>query len=120
MANEKFPIELIKASDFLKNKGLNISFGEGLTTLNHFMYDFSGLHFDNNTRHLLFLSHESNLVAEVSLDGIQVSFAELEKGFLGLKKDIPQAEGVTMDNNGNLYIVSEPNLFYSFKPTGKS
>ncbi len=54
VANEKFPIELIKASDFLKNKGLNISFGEGLTTLNHFMYDFSGLHFDNNTRHLLF------------------------------------------------------------------
>lgn len=78
------------------------------------MSDFSGLHFDKNSRHLLFLSDQSKTIAEVSLDGVQVSFADLESGFLGLKKDIPQAEGITMDDEGNLFIVSEPNLFYRF------
>lgn len=114
IVNEKFPVELIKISNLLENKNLNISFGEGLTTLNHFMTDFSGLHFDEKSRHLLFLSDESKSVAEVNLDGVQISFGNLEEDFLGLKKDIPQAEGVTMDEEGTLFIVSEPNLFYTF------
>lgn len=36
-------------------------------------------------------------------------------GFQDLTKSIPQAEGITVDKDDNIYIISEPNLFYVFK-----
>ncbi|MAZ89036.1 MAG: DNA-binding protein [Cellvibrionaceae bacterium] len=77
--------------------------------------DLSGLHFDADSGNVLLLSHEAKLLSTLTLDGEKISHMDLEKGFNGLQADIPQAEGVTLDGQKNLYIVSEPNLIYRFK-----
>jgi len=74
--------------------------------------NLSALAIDPRTRHTLALSADSHLLLELDEKGEQVSFMTLLGGFNGLKKTIPRAEGVTMDEAGTLYMVSEPNLFY--------
>lgn len=80
-----------------------------------FTSDISDLHFDAATGHLLVLSHESRLVIELDENGDLVSFRTLLGGFGDLKESVGQAEGLTQDDAGNLYVVSEPNLFYRFR-----
>ncbi|MDH0731672.1 SdiA-regulated domain-containing protein [Pseudomonas sichuanensis] len=77
--------------------------------------NLSALGVDPRTGHLLVLSADSNMLLELDEKGEQVSFMTLLGGFNGLKERIPRAEGVAMDEQGNLYFVSEPNLFYRFK-----
>ncbi|WP_252092310.1 SdiA-regulated domain-containing protein [Pseudomonas sp. MWU13-3659] len=77
--------------------------------------NLSALGVDPRTGHLLVLSADSNMLLELDEKGEQVSFMTLLGGFNGLKDTIPRAEGVAMDDKGNLYIVSEPNLFYRFR-----
>ena len=80
-----------------------------------FMRDFSSLTIDQRTGHLLVLSDESRMLLELDELGNPVSFISLAMGFNGLAHSIKQAEGVAMDGQGTIYIVSEPNLFYVFK-----
>ncbi|NIE76819.1 SdiA-regulated domain-containing protein [Pantoea sp. Tr-811] len=77
--------------------------------------NLSALSVDPRTGHLLALSADSNMLLELDEQGQQASFMTLLGGFNGLKHTIPRAEGVSMDEHGNLYMVSEPNLFYRFK-----
>jgi len=77
--------------------------------------NLSALEIDPRTGHLLVLSADSHLLLELDDKGEQVSFMTLLGNFNGLKDTIPRAEGVTMDEAGTLYIVSEPNLFYRFE-----
>ncbi|BAQ77546.1 SdiA-regulated domain-containing protein [Pseudomonas sp. Os17] len=77
--------------------------------------NLSALGVDPRTGHVLVLSADSHLLLELDEQGEQVSFMALLGGFNGLKKTIPRAEGVAMDDAGNLYMVSEPNLFYRFE-----
>lgn len=77
--------------------------------------NLSALEIDPRTGHLLVLSADSHLLLELDENGEQVSFMTLLGNFNGLKDTIPRAEGVTMDEAGTLYIVSEPNLFYRFE-----
>ncbi|MNG14571.1 SdiA-regulated [compost metagenome] len=79
------------------------------------MRNLSALAIDPRTGHTLALSADSHLLLELNEKGEQVSFMTLLSGFNGLKKTIPRAEGVTLDEAGTLYMVSEPNLFYRFE-----
>lgn len=69
---------------------------------------------DPRTGHLLALSANSNMLLELDEHGEQISFMTLLGGFNGLQQTLPRAEGVAMDEQGTLYMVSEPNLFYRF------
>lgn len=77
-----------------------------------FARDLSAAHFDERTGHLVLLSDESKLMVELGVNGELISFRSLLRGFAGLQDSVPQAEGLTFDRQGNLYLASEPNLFY--------
>lgn len=81
-----------------------------------FSTDLSGVAFDPATRNMLLLSDESKLLMEIHEGQRVVAFRSLTSAFAGLEEAVPQAEGLTIDNEGNLYLVSEPNLFYRFSP----
>lgn len=80
-----------------------------------FVRDMSSLAVDARTGHTLLLSDESRLLLELDEHGEPVSFISLLGGLNGLDAPISQAEGVAIDENGTLYMVSEPNLFYVFR-----
>ena len=115
-ARERDPMELISVQGMLSSSN-NIRIDNPLSKSLSRIYwdDLSGLHFDPATNNLLVLSHEAELLSSLNLDGVKISHMDLEAGFNGLQTDIPQAEGVTLDDKGDLYIVSEPNLIYRFK-----
>ncbi|MDH4607855.1 SdiA-regulated domain-containing protein [Pseudomonas sp. BN102] len=79
------------------------------------MRNLSALSIDPRTGHILVLSAQSNLLLELDEQGQPVSFISLMGGLNGLDRNIPRAEGVAMDESGNIYVVSEPNLFYVFR-----
>lgn len=76
--------------------------------------DLSDGYYDPRTGHLLVLSDQSKNITELDGDGRFVSIRSLRAWLGGLQHDAPQPEGMTMDSAGNLYVVSEPNLFYRF------
>ncbi|MCV4275688.1 SdiA-regulated domain-containing protein [Pseudomonas capsici] len=77
--------------------------------------NLSSLSVDPRTGHTLMLSADSHLLLELDENNQQVSFMTLLGGMNGLKDTIPRAEGVALDEEGTLYMVSEPNLFYVFR-----
>ncbi|MDH4556290.1 DNA-binding protein [Pseudomonas sp. BN417] len=79
------------------------------------MRNLSALSIDPRTGHILVLSAQSNLLLELDEQGQPVSFISLMAGLNGLERNIPRAEGVAMDESGDIYVVSEPNLFYVFR-----
>lgn len=55
---------------------------------------------------------------ELNAEGKPISTLSLLRGQHGLTRSVPQAEGVASDDAGNLYLISEPNLFYVFRKQG--
>lgn len=108
-AKERKPI-MIKEVEMSKN-GITRALPSAITTS---VSDVSGLEYHAPTDSLLMLSDESKMILEVSSEWRVRDRLFLTAEWSGLRDDIPQPEGIAMDNENNLYIVSEPNLFYKF------
>jgi len=80
-----------------------------------FATDLSDIHFDAGTGHLILLSDESRLAMELDGNGRMVSYRSFNALTSDMPHSAPHPEGVTLDDDGTLYVVSEPNLFYSFR-----
>lgn len=80
------------------------------------MRDLSAVQYLGKSGHTLLLSDESKMLKEFDENAKPVGAMLFMAGFHGLKNDVPQAEGVAIDEDNNLYLISEPNLFYVFKP----
>lgn len=81
-----------------------------------FLSDLSAVEVDNKSGHLLLLSDESRMLVEYTAEGEPLSVLGLRRGYHGLDQTVPQAEGLAIDNQRRIYVVSEPNLFYRFVP----
>jgi uncharacterized protein YjiK len=79
------------------------------------MSDVSAVWYDERTGRLFILSDESKCVVECTTDGQEVSRLTFKAGQAGLDQDIPQPGGIAFDAQGRLYVVSEPNLLYTFE-----
>lgn len=108
-AKERKPI-VIKQVEMSKN-GITRVLPSAITAS---VSDVSGLEYYAPTDSLLVLSDESKMILEVSSEWRVRDRLFLTAEWSGLREDIPQPEGIAMDNENNLYIVSEPNLFYKF------
>lgn len=108
-AKERKPI-MIKEVEMSKN-GITRALPSAITAS---VSDVSGLEYHASTNSLLVLSDESKMILEVSSEWRVRDRLFLTAEWSGLRDDIPQPEGIAMDNENNLYIVSEPNLFYKF------
>ena len=120
VAKERDPLRILEITGFPGNEQrLNLQVTDDQRRDRRlFVRDLSSLQFDERSGHLLALSDESRLVIELDLAGRPISTLSLLRGMHGLKRSVPQAEGLAMDEQGTLYLVSEPNLFYVFaKPT---
>ncbi|MCD8352104.1 MAG: SdiA-regulated domain-containing protein [Planctomycetaceae bacterium] len=120
-AKEKRPVHIYEVTGFPHNSGnaLNVDVTDNQQRDDRlFVTDVSGLDFNQRYRHLLVLSDESRILLEIDTSGQPVSSQSLQSGH-GLSAPVPQPEGVAMDDDDTLYLVSEPNLFYVFRPQSR-
>ena len=112
LANEKNPVRLFSlACDGRRVSGPLQALGD----LDGYVTDVAGLSVDSRSGQLLALSQESHLLLGLDPQLRAQSFLALLPGLNGLTRRVPQAEGLALDNAGNLYVVSERNLFFAFR-----
>lgn len=113
IANEKFPMKIIEISNWETNNPI-FQKSEIFENIKQYVSDISSFTFNEKTNSFIILSDESKMILEVNQKGKLLSYQYLTKGKMYLENNIPQPEGITIDKENNIYIVSEPNLFYKF------
>ncbi len=83
-----------------------------------FMSDLASISISPPTQSLLLLSEESAVIAEYALSGELLGMLPLWRGQHGLQRKVPQPEGLALGEDGEIFVVSEPNLFYRFVRKG--
>lgn len=120
IVSEKEPKRLVEIRGLLKSSGdtnteITIrDLWQEQPSFMHALRDLASLSYDENTGHLLLLSEESGLIKEYDSRGEALSALLLWQGFHGLENTVPQAEGIAIGPDREIYIISEPNLFYVF------
>jgi uncharacterized protein YjiK len=123
VVKERNPKRLLEIKGFVDAKGDSRNTNVNIQDLTHIypflnsMRDLASITFHDETGHLVLLSEESKLIKEYNHEGQAVSAMLLWKGFHGLSKAVPQAEGIAIGPDKKIYIISEPNLLYVFSPT---
>jgi uncharacterized protein YjiK len=123
IVNEKKPKRLVEIRGLLKSAedaGAEIAISDVWRDKPGFMRafrDLASLTYHEDSGHLLLLSEESKLIKEFDNHGEALSAMLLWKGFHGLESTVPQAEGIAIGSDRAIYIISEPNLFYVFRPS---
>ena len=120
VVKERNPASIIEITGFAENainaNRLRVSQIEPASFSRMKLRDFSSITYHNDSGNLLLLSDESRMAVEFDEDGHAISALALWRGFHGLKNNVPQAEGIAIGPEGQIFIVSEPNLFYVFSP----
>ena len=121
VVSEKYPKRFIEIRGFINSseEPEQISLrhlGEETPAFIRAFHDLASISTDERSGHLLLLSEESRLIKEFDESGGALSALLLWKGFHGLKETAPQAEGIAIGPEREIYVISEPNLFYVFRP----
>jgi len=120
VVKERNPLSIFEVTGFVDGSRQQTSLNISKITPGKFrnikLRDFSSITYHDASGHLVLLSDESRMAAEYDFEGRAVSALALWRGFHGLQKNVPQAEGIAIGPDNRVYIVSEPNLFYVFKP----
>lgn len=123
VVKEKHPMKVYEIKGFPPKKSnlFDISIDEWepkQAKLTH-LTDLSSIFIHQPTGNVILLGEESKLLVEYEYDGAMLSMMKLKSGYHNLTHDVPQAEGLAIDTDNFIYIVSEPNLFYRFSKASK-
>lgn len=113
LVNERSPKKIVTIEGLMTDSKVRIGNKDELLLNNYFLSDFSAIHFDDNSKNIYVLSDESALLGRVNDNEEFSKYLNLKEDKLSSK--LKAAEGITKDRDGNIYIVSEPNMFLSIK-----
>lgn len=117
VTQEMFPARVIVINGLEADAGLRLEIDEWRPKnwAGAFLIDLSSVSLHEPTGNLLLLSHMASMLVEHDPEGNVLSTLPLWRGWHGLERSVGQAEGVAVGPQGEIFIVSEPNLFYRFE-----